>query len=388
MELYETNSPLAERLAKKANELRLPLGGTIELTPICNMSCKMCYIHQSDKSAYSNCKLLSANQWLDILQEAKENGVLYLLITGGEPLLYPEFKELYKKIIKLGFLVTMNTNATLINEEWADFFARYRCHGFNISLYGKDDATYNKICGNPNGFTQVTKSLDLLKERNLPFILTTSLVEENMEQMKELYEIAKSYNVTYKPSTYMFPAIRRGIHASEQYRLSPQTAARRMFEFHKLRLSQTEFDEFVRRQLLGLYLPPRISIAKGKEGYPCRGGKSGFWINWKGELTSCVMLESPSMSLLNHSFSECWNHIVSQTKKIEYCETCLSCHKQNICHICPAITYSETGSMTKCPEYVCDYTNELIKCLLECVPEEQKNSYLEALQQGGLQLLF
>lgn len=383
MELYETTDSFTKRMAKKANELRLPFGGTIELTPLCNMSCKMCYVYKSYEEMSANGKLLTVEQWICILEQMKEAGVLYLLITGGEPLIYPYFKEVYKAMLDMGFLVTVNTNGTLINEEWADFFAKYRCRRFNITLYGKDDATYEKVCHNPKGFTSVMCAAALLKERNLPFTFTSSLINENADQMKELYRIAQSMDVPYKAATYMFPAVRRNICAEHQNRMSPEKAAQVMLKYYEISRTPEEMKTYVHSTLMNLFLPPRIVVAADRQGYPCRGGKSGFWVTWRGELTSCAMLEYPQMSLLDHPFEECWKYIVEQTKEIAYCKLCLKCTKQNICHICPAAAYTETHSFEGCPEYVCAYTDELIRCLFEYLSDEEHAPYEMALKNGG-----
>ena len=72
MELYDLASPVENMLAAKADIMRSPLGGTIELLPLCNMSCKMCYIHQSKEQMNKTGTMLSCDQWLRIADEAKK----------------------------------------------------------------------------------------------------------------------------------------------------------------------------------------------------------------------------------------------------------------------------------------------------------------------------
>ena len=288
----------------------------------------------------------------------------------------------------MGFLVTINTNGTLINTKWANFFSKHRCKHFNITLYGKDDETYKNLCHNSNGFSSVMRAATLLKERNIPFTFTSSLISENAHQLEELYQIAQKLEVPYKPATYMFPAIRRNISANKQNRLSPQDAAYYMLKYYELGKSSKEMNDFVHSQLTRLFLPPRLVIAKDKKGYPCRGGKSGFWITWQGLLTSCAMLEHPQMNLLIHPFEKCWKYIVDQTKEVLYCDKCLNCSKQNICHVCPAAIYTETLDFQKNPEYICEYTDELINLLLQFLSPEEQLPYKCALQNGGFKQIF
>ena len=58
---------------------------------------------------------------IEIAEQAKEMGTLCILLTGGEPFLQKDFKELYIKLYNMGFILSINTNATLITEkevEW------------------------------------------------------------------------------------------------------------------------------------------------------------------------------------------------------------------------------------------------------------------------------
>lgn len=81
-------------LGFKAREKALPISGSFELTPLCNLDCKMCYVHLN-KDQMAGASLLSAAQWKDIMQQAIDNGMMYARLTGGECLTYPGFKELY-----------------------------------------------------------------------------------------------------------------------------------------------------------------------------------------------------------------------------------------------------------------------------------------------------
>lgn len=87
------------QLSQKALEKRLPLSGTFELLPYCNMRCSMCYIVH-DRPADWKDSLHSVDFWDALLDQAIEQEMLYGLITGGEPLLYPCFRELMERINK------------------------------------------------------------------------------------------------------------------------------------------------------------------------------------------------------------------------------------------------------------------------------------------------
>ena len=96
----------------KGARLGLPIAGNFEITSRCNFNCKMCYIH--DNAAQGE---LSAAEWIEIGRQAAGAGMVFLLITGGEPLIRKDFPEIYLGLKKLGLLISINTNASLLTDE-------------------------------------------------------------------------------------------------------------------------------------------------------------------------------------------------------------------------------------------------------------------------------
>ena len=83
---------LTEYLHRKASITKTPISGTFELSPLCNMECKMCYIKMSKEKQESIARLRTKEEWLNLAKEARNEGMLFLLLTGGEPFLVKDFK--------------------------------------------------------------------------------------------------------------------------------------------------------------------------------------------------------------------------------------------------------------------------------------------------------
>ena len=125
------------------------INGSLELLPLCNMNCDMCYVRLSARETEAKGGLHTADEWIGLGREMQKAGVLFLLLTGGEPLLFPDFQKLYVELRQMGMILTVNTNGTLLDEGWADFFGRYKPRRINITLYGADDSAYEKLCHYP-----------------------------------------------------------------------------------------------------------------------------------------------------------------------------------------------------------------------------------------------
>ena len=89
---------LTEYLYRKAYISKTPLSGAFEISPLCNMDCKMCYVRMTKQEMNKVGRQRTVDEWIEIAEQAKEMGTLFILLTGGEPFLQKDFKELYIKL--------------------------------------------------------------------------------------------------------------------------------------------------------------------------------------------------------------------------------------------------------------------------------------------------
>ena len=115
-------APLTKHLFRKATSRGVPLSGTIEVSTVCNFNCRMCYVRKSPQEvAAGERRMLEVGDWLRIAAQARDAGALYMLITGGEPFLWPGFRTLYGELVRSGLLVTVNTNGSLIDKDTVEW---------------------------------------------------------------------------------------------------------------------------------------------------------------------------------------------------------------------------------------------------------------------------
>ena len=94
----------------------------LSVTDLCNYRCQYCMPADGvEKGPHG--AVLSVEEYGEIARAAVKLGVRKIRLTGGEPLLFPDFKTLYRRLRNLGMILTINTNGTLLDEAWADFFA-------------------------------------------------------------------------------------------------------------------------------------------------------------------------------------------------------------------------------------------------------------------------
>lgn len=348
---------LEEQLITRATQKNIPISGVLELLPLCNMNCDMCYIRLSPEELASKGRIRTYEEWSDLAVEMRKHGVLFLLLTGGEPLLYPEFKKLYTTLINLGFIITLNTNGTLIDEETSSFLAQNKPRRVNITLYGKDSDTYQNLCHYRDGFRQTMQGIKLLKKYHVDVKLNGSLTKMNLNDIDSFIDIANELEVPIQIDTYMFPASRERSHPFlEDVRLSPKTAALSELYISKRLHTPENFEKYCQqiRQQGEASLPKNFNCSSR-----CRAGKSSFVINWLGNMTPCIMLTNPSINVFEHGFEKSWEHTVNAVQKIITSNICASCKRRNICQTCIASAYYETGTYNGTPQYLCQYSETL-----------------------------
>jgi len=133
----------------------------LDPTSSCNLKCKGCWAADYDKSHN-----LSYEKLDEIFTEAREMGVLNIIMSGGEPLLRKEdILKLCRKHKKL--TIAAFTNGTLIDEAFADELARLKNLNVFISIEGfREQTDFRRGEGT---FDKVVKAMDILKKRDIGF---------------------------------------------------------------------------------------------------------------------------------------------------------------------------------------------------------------------------
>ena len=164
-----------KRLWYKAGKNKIPFSIAFELLPVCNLSCKMCYVRKSMDYVKKNGGLIRAKEWISYAKEAADLGMLFPLLTGGEPLLHPDFKEIFIAMQKMGMQISINSNATLIDKEMAKWFSEHCPTRINITLYGASPETYKLLCGSADAYYKVREAIKWLKYYHIPIKFNTSM---------------------------------------------------------------------------------------------------------------------------------------------------------------------------------------------------------------------
>lgn len=365
-----TGRRLSDYLAAKAIQMKIPLSGTFELSPVCNFACRMCYIRKTQKEVQDSTRsIFTLEDWRRIAREVRDAGMLYLLLTGGEPLLWPDFWTLYEELVDMGFLVSINTNGSLIDEVAIARFRKKPPEKINITLYGANDATYRRLCGADGVFEKVDRAIQGLIHNNITVKINCSLTPENAQDLDWIVDYAKERGASLKVATYMFPPIRRDpTRIGENERFTPEESARYRLRYLERERGSDAYHSYLQNIVNGCADPPGLEEdcmdpLDGK--IQCRAGRASFWITWDGWLTPCGMMPEPKVDLKERPFAMAWKTVVDLSEALSLSGVCNSCPNSYVCHPCAAIAYAETGSISGIPTYMCKVSQEMRKMARE-----------------------
>jgi len=332
---------LLQRLMRSAAEQCQPVNAVFELTSRCNLACRMCYIRDEAHDAACRARELSADQWLRLAGEAREHGLVFLQLTGGEVFLRPDFFEIYEPLSRLGLMLTLFTNGTLLTEAVADRLAQAPPSRTEISLYGATQASYEAVTGVPGSYRRCLDGIERLVARGLPLKLKSTLNRHNVAELEAMRALAHGYGVPFSAAWLLSGRIDGGESEVHDCRLAPSECV------------TLESDDRARRGL-------RIAAPSGDHGnFYCRAGRTSYLVDSEGRMSACIDLRLPGARPLEVGFEAAWAAVRAVVESAPDLDPeCQTCSARGRCGRCPAWSYMETGTLTKPVPYLCDIAFE------------------------------
>lgn len=353
---FSGKSLITELLHYKGAGKGIPVSGTFELTARCNFNCKMCYVHQQHPKE----RELTAAQWLAMGKEMAERGMVFLLLTGGEPFLREDFPEIYLGLRRLGLMVSVNTNASLLTDEILAAFRQAPPSRVNITLYGGNEQTYSSLCGN-TAYAAVTKNILRMKEAGIHTRINATVNPYNASDIDAIYQFCREHDLMVRGTAYMYPPVRASEERTDFRRFSPKEAAECMLKFREQNMTP--------EQIRSTAAPAEdVEDDCAVVGGPmrCRAGRTAFWVTWDGRMLPCGMFPSEGYSLLSNSFDTAWSRVRADVAQVVMPAECSTCAKRDHCGACAATCLAENGDTRMKPDYICQMT----ECLDQLIHEK------------------
>jgi len=176
-------SPL-RRIKERAWNGGRPMSAQIEITYVCNLDCSFCY-NVVDKAETE----MSTIELVDSFRKLADAGVLYLTLTGGEPLARRDFFTLGHAARDMGFALRIYTNAHIIDERRADKLAALTPAEIETSIHGARPETHEALTQVPGSFERLIAAVRLLRERGLKVNMKCPITSHNQDEVWEIKKL-------------------------------------------------------------------------------------------------------------------------------------------------------------------------------------------------------
>lgn len=332
-----------QRLTAPLNGGRYPLSASFELTNRCNNNCVHCFINEPANDQAAMARELTTSQVLGIIDQMADAGLLFLTLTGGEPLLRPDFAEIYTYARRKGILVGLFTNGTLITEKIANMLNNIRPLMVEITLYGATEQTYETVTRLPGSYQRCLNGIRLIHERGIPLTLKSEVITLNRPELAEMSAMAESLEVKFRYDGLLWPRL-DGSKSPLNYQLSIGD------------LIAMDNADSERREAFGKEVERLKGLTTRDERvFSCGAGINNFHVDSTGRMSICLMTRRPSYSLLELSLSDAWKALGElRQKKRVLPSPCLSCTMNSMCSQCPGWSQAMHGDDESVVDFVCE----------------------------------
>jgi radical SAM protein with 4Fe4S-binding SPASM domain len=336
---------------KKLERLpRLPLRGSLDPTYRCNNNCRHCWLRLDPGSAEQD-RELSFDEIRAIVDEARKMGCREWFISGGEPMIRPDFADVLAYVTEHAAAYTLNTNGTLITPEIARLMKRKGAK--LVALYGATAGVHDRVTRKPGSFEALKKGVACLREAGAGFTVQIVPMKSNYSQYEAMVRLAESWSPSWRVgATWLY--------------LSADGNRARNREILEERLAPADVVKLDAPAGLDADVEPAPGRPHCGDLYEeCLAARRDFHVDPYGGMSFCSFVKDPGLrlDLRSMSFREAWDEglpaLAKKTKPAQsYFENCGACELREHCRWCPVYAYLEYRDHSAKVEALCAIARE------------------------------
>jgi len=277
----------------------------LELTSTCNNRCLHCYCASSPEVP-SGC--VSHSRWLELISEAHSAGAHTLQLIGGEPLLYPQWRELVIKARQENYeTIEVFTNGTLIDNDCINFFKQHEV-SVATTLYAATAAIHDKVTLHPGSFEKTMAAINKILANNIPLRIASILMKVNEHEAENIMKLCSTLGVESTP-----PDIVRPTGRGDDLDLLPTSYAKPPIKPPFF----TDPQSFAKAQKFHGCLAGRLAITASGDVIPCIFARNQICGNIINTPLQTVLAAKP--------LTTCWQTTKDCIAKCQDCEYRYAC---------------------------------------------------------------
>ncbi len=318
----------------------------IELTNRCNERCVHCYIPHDKKISDIEPAL-----FYEVLDQCRDMGVLSLTLSGGEPMLHPNFCDFLRKAKEYDFSINVLSNLTLLNDEIITEMKENRLSSVQVSLYSLNPDIHDSITKQEGSFYKTRDNILRLIENDIPLQISCPTMKQNRNCLADVMRWAHEHKCR---ATTDYIMMARYDHTTDNLdnRLSLDEVGKIICEVIALNESYQKAilsDNFDAREsrdrsndlVCGVCVTSICMVANGNI-YPCSGWQNYICGNIKETPLKEIWNKSPQIQYLR------------SLRKRDF-PKCKDCEDKGFCAMCMVRNANENpdGDPLKINEHFC-----------------------------------
>jgi radical SAM protein with 4Fe4S-binding SPASM domain len=297
----------------------------IEVTHRCPCDCVHCLLVREPRDE------LTAEELTDILRQLRDEGVLNLGLTGGEPFARRDFPEILEAAHAHRFFLSVLTTGVTVGAPEVALMQRCGVRSVEISLLGAGPDTHDGIMRLRGAFARTMTAVKLLVAAGLIVNLKTTVLTLNWREVPAMRDLARQLGTAFEANVTVAPRI-DGDRAPLGFALT------------ETELSQLD------PALINAGPIPGEDLTGGAP-LVCKAGRTVATIGPRGEVFPCLLFRYELGNLRQRSLHDILHTapdpFLEGLRKLEVHEvsTCAGCDLRTSCQRCPGIAYLETGDV-------------------------------------------
>lgn len=312
-QLFDPLDPPDHRdfLLMQAFDSRTPLECKIELTYNCNLDCQFCI----EKGMHTKVHF-TFEEIAKILIELRRIGTVKLFLTGGEVFLFPGITKIIHYACNMGFLVTVQTNATPMNEHIIRSLSVHKNLRINISFHSAKEEVFDSFVQVKGAWQRVVQNIYLLDKYNIKKLLIFNVTAENSSTYDDTIRWFSEHKYEYFINFEVYPNFMTG-EDNLQY-----SAANYVYAEH---VKKT-------------YKRSKINAFENAE---CDAGIMKLRISPDGDVYPCGLIRKPMGNVRLESLETIWEGQIAKKMLAQYVQAvrpgCENCVYAKYCNKCNAM---------------------------------------------------
>ncbi len=342
LDIETPENSIYNSIKEYASQNLLSIGCLMELTYLCALDCKHCYLKGTPVIPKEE---LSTQEIKNFIDDYKKIGGLFLTFTGGDPFMREDFFEIFSYARKNRFAITIMTSGYKVDHKLLEKMARMGVYHFQASIYGPDAAVHDKFTGRAGSFDYAMNAIKIMRKNNVPARAAVSINKANEQHYDAIVKSLREENIPFGINFIMMPA-RTGDKTSEMLNVDDDTLTTCLSKISKT------------------HDPPRMGEIDNPDSPLCDAGRVIFSVDPFGTIYPCMEIrEEAAGSIREDKLENIWknssvlNHV--RGLKFKDLKDCPNCELRPWCNRCTGNSVVDGQGYTGHSHWDCRYAKHL-----------------------------